>query len=394
MTRQPLPWWLAVVPLLTWSVAPADDAGEARFDDRAVVEVVERAIAARAFPGVALACGTAEGLVWSAGFGHLDYDGGREVRPDTIYDLASLTKVVGTTCVLMRLAAAGQFDPARPAAEALPLLPADFNGSGEQRRWREALTLEQLLRHRGGLPSWRAFHRDPGIDGYEPLLAAVIGEPLEASPGSRYRYSDLGFVLLGEAAGRLAGRPLAQLERELVFEPLGMRRTTREVPRSWRRHTAPTERWPEGLGRGHVHAVVHDENARAGEGLTGHAGLFSTAPDLALLAAELLRGAQGRSGMFPREVVERFTGGDGADGGRHALGWQRYRGRAGDFEGGKLSAGSFGHQGFTGTSIWIDPRRGVFVIALTNRVHPHRGGDGWLRARGPMVDAVLEGMGF
>ena len=359
-----------------------------RFDDHEVATLVEQAIGARAFPGAALAAGTAQGPVWSAGYGHLDYDQRREVAADTIYDLASLTKVAGTTAVLMRLTALDRCDPAQPLAAALPPLPAAVlqgDPDHDLRRWRESVTLDQLLRHRGGLPSWRPFHRT--AQGAEALRTALALEPPEESPGARYRYSDPGFMWLGEAAAGLGGRPLAELERELLWQPLEMNRTIREVPRRWRRATAPTERRLDG-GRGYWHGVVHDENARAGEGQTGHAGLFSTADDLARLAAELLRGHQGRSRLFPREVVRHYTRPTGAND-RHALGWQLHRGRAGDNDGGMLSTGSFGHYGFTGTALWIDPQRGVYVVMLTNRVHPDRGGGGWGRSRGGIIDAVL-----
>ncbi len=347
-------------------------------------EVLERAVADGAFPGCTVVAGNDEAILWSAGFGHFDYEGTRPVHPATIYDLASLTKVAGTTAVLMRLVADGKLDVGEPVVRYLPEFAGDPDG--EDGAHRKAVTVADLLRHRGGLTSWRPFFRT--VDGYSELLDAAIATQLEASPGERYRYTDVGFILMGEIAARAGGKPLPELERELVFDPLGMTDTLRNPPASLHARIPPTEQW---AGRdGFVHGVVHDENARAGEGLTGHAGLFSSAPDLASLAGELLRAGNGGSRLFPEAVMDQFTGRCPEDFNR-GLGWGLSSG--GGSAGALLSRASFGHTGFTGTSIWIDPEQNLYVILLSNRVHPTRDNQKIGRVRAELADAVVRDLG-
>lgn len=346
-------------------------------------EVLERAIADRAFPGCAVVAGSREAVLWSAGFGHFDYDETKPVSPETLYDLASVTKAVGTTTTLMRLVAGGKLDVSSPVSTYVPEFLGD--PSGEEFAVRQAITVEDLLRHMGGLPSWKPFYQR--VENYSELIGAAMATPLESGPAERYRYTDIGFILLGEVAARAGGKSLPELERELVFEPLGMNDTWRNPPSRLLDRIAPTERWPDRAG--FVHGVVHDENARAGEGNTGHAGLFSTAPDLALLARELLLGTQGKSRLFPKEVMEQFTG-RRSEGFHRGLGWALSSGRGA--AGALLSPGSFGHTGFTGTSIWIDPDRDLYIILLTNRVHPTRENLKIGQVRSDLADAVARSL--
>lgn len=342
--------------------------------------VLEKAITDGAFPGCAVAAGNRDGILWSAGLGHHDYEARQSVSAETIYDLASLTKVVGTTTVLMRLVALGKVDLSEPVVTYLPEFSSD--PSGPENRTRQTITVADLLRHEGGLPSWKPFYRT--VATYSELLNAALSVPLESAPGKRYRYSDIGFILLGEVAARAGRKQLPELERELVFEPLGMKSTGRNPPESLRDHIPPTERWAN--RDGFVHGVVHDENARVGEGITGHAGLFATAPDLALLAGELLRGWEGKSRLFPKEVMEQFSGRQSED--RHrGLGWALSSGSGSG--GSLLSPSAFGHTGFTGTSLWIDPAQDFYIILLTNRVHPTRDNQKIGRVRASLADAAV-----
>src|SRR5690625_2125908 len=332
-------------------------------DFSAVEELLETAVEDKVFPGSIAAIGWGEGKLWVHSVGYFDYEQSHLVDSETIYDLASLTKVVGTTATMMRLVAEEKLDVTLPVVHYLPEFSAD--STGEERGWREELTVEQLLRHRGGLASWKPFYRS--VDGYENLLKAVIETPLEVRPGTRYRYSDLGFILLGEIASRAGGESLAELEKKLVFEPLRMESTLRNPAVDFVTNIPPTERDPD--GEGFIHGIVHDENARAGGGVTGHAGLFSTAGDLALFAQELLRAAKGESEYFSKEVYELFAE-RRDDGSNRGLGWVLASGRGSS--GSLLSQKAIGHTGFTGTSIWIDPEREIYLILLTNRVHPTR----------------------
>ena len=229
------------------------------------------------------------------------------------------------------------------------------------------MTVEQLLLHTSGLPSWKPLYET--CKSYRELLKAILETPLEAEPGSLYRYSDLGFILLGELAAKTGGKPLAALEEELVFRPLGMKNTLRNPPASRKKRIAPTELDKE--TKEYIHGKVHDENARAGEGITGHAGLFSTSSDLSRLARELLLALKGKSRRLDRKVIENFIRCKNSPGGSsRALGWDTPSKKSSVGE--LASRNSFGHTGFTGTSIWIDPENDLYIILLSNRVHPTR----------------------
>lgn len=359
--------------------APAPDFSRA-------ADVLRGALQDRAFPGCAVAVGSSQRLLWCRGFGALDYKGGPPVTPRTLYDLASLTKVVGTTSVVLALVRDGKLAVNDPLARHLPEFLARAHDE-EDRRRRSRVTIEHLLTHSAGLPAWKPFYRT--TKSYGELLEAVLETPLEAAPGARTVYSDLGAILLGEAASRAGGRPLDELERSMVFQPLGLRETLRNPPAALRSRCAPTEIPPGARDGSPLQGVVHDENARAAGGLTGHAGLFSTARDVADFARELLRALRGESGIFPRKLVEGFARRRNlVPGSSRAMGWDTPadRGSAGDV----LSRRSFGHTGFTGTSLWLDPDRDLYVILLSNRVHPSRENKKIYRVRRALADAVAQ----
>ena len=249
--------------------------------------------------------------------------------------------------------------------------------SDEDRARRKQVTVEHLLTHTAGLTAWKAYYRTE--TNYAAMLQAILKTPLERDPGVQVRYSDFGMLLAGEVAARAGKKPLAELERELVFLPLGMTNTLRNPPAQVHAHMAPTERWPNSTN--FVHGVVHDENARAGEGITGHAGLFSTAEDLAKLAAELLRAAEGKSQWLSQKVFAEFARPHGPRGktGR-GLGW--------GIEGGEKEAIS--HNGFTGTYIRIELSRKMYLVLLTNAVHPSRENNKLGGVRREAIDAILQ----
>lgn len=388
--------WLALLGILGAFPDLAADGGP----DLSIARgILERAIGDRAFPGCVVSVGTSEGCTWREALGKLSY--GRDapaVTQLTQYDLASLTKVVGTTSVILRLAQDERIDLAAPISRYIPEFLARAADEGERER-RRSVTVEHLLTHCAGLVAWRPFYRD--VSSYDELLDRVLRTPLERAPGEKTVYSDLGFILLGEIAARVGGRPLPELERSLVFAPLGMTDTLRNPPSEQRPRAAPTELSAEGAEgpegpEGPAsepgpcwQGVVHDENARAGGGVTGHAGLFSTAGDLCRLAEEILRCRRGRPGIFRPEWVRRFTRRRGlVSGSSRALGWGTPS--EGSSAGNRLSPTSFGHTGFTGTSIWLDPDRDVYVILLTNRVHPTRENRKVFAVRRRLADAVAD----
>jgi CubicO group peptidase (beta-lactamase class C family) len=282
---------------------------------------------------------------------------GRRVAVDTVYDLASLTKVVATTPAVLRLSDQGALGLDDPVRRHLP----GFAGPGK-----EAVTVRQLLSHSSGLPSHRDFWRLP--DGSAERLAAVLREPLEQPPGTAVRYSDLGFILLGEIVSAVTGRPLDRAVRELVLEPLGLADTGYLPPPDRVSRCAATEARAGGPPR---IGLVHDENADALGGVAGHAGLFGTAPDLARYLREGWLAGDGA--LLPAAIRAealrcQTTRLDGVRG----LGWT-LPGDTWDHMSDLWPGSGAGHTGFTGTSLAFDPVSGLWVVLLTNAVHLGRG---------------------
>ncbi|HEY9420273.1 MAG TPA: serine hydrolase, partial [Thermoanaerobaculia bacterium] len=329
-----------------------------------------------AFPGGVLAVGYKGALVHLHPFGAVSYDpDAPPVTARTLYDLASLTKVVATTTMAMILVDEGRLDLDRPVREFLP----GFQGPDK-----EAITVRHLLTHSSGLPAVAPLFKE--IQGQEAYLERVQAMDLEYPPGSRSTYSDLGVILLGEILERVAGQPLEAFTRERIFEPLGMRDTLFRPPAQLRPRIAPTEQDPW-RGR-RVQGEVHDENAFAMGGVAPHAGLFGTASDLARFAQMMLDG-----GIVSRETIALFTRRAAIPGSDRALGWDT-KSAQGSSAGTLFSANSFGHTGFTGTSMWIDPERQLYVILLTNRVHPTRENNLIREVRPAVADAVVRALGL
>lgn len=294
------------------------------------------------------------------------------VRLTDRYDLASLTKpVVATACMLLE--DAGLLSGSDAVSEWVP----GFRDGG-----REAVTVEHLLTHTSGLPAHRPLF-DTCSTAAE-ALSAVCGFELERTPGTETAYSDLGFILLGAVLEAAAGSDLRTLVTQRVLEPLEMDRTSYRPTPSMVTEIPPTEQTDEGL----IHGVVHDDNARAMGGVAPHAGLFGPAADLGrLLTAYLSGGVLEGKQVLPAEGVEAYTTRVG-DGGR-TPGWDTVS-EEGSSAGRHFGPLSFGHLGFTGTSMWADPDTGIGIVLLTNRVHPARDNDGIRRLRPAFHDAVME----
>ena len=319
--------------------------------------VVKRGLSAGGYPGAAVVVGRRGAAAFQRGYGRLGWTTGSPlVTPEeTIYDLASLTKVVGTTTAAMILYDEGRLDLDAPVITYLPT----FGGGAKDR-----VTVRQLLTHHSGLPAgkqlWRqALTRDQA-------KAIVLESQLVCNPGDCYIYSDLGADVLGWVVEAIAGQRLDQFLVDRVFQPLGMNDTEFNPSMALVARIAPTEVTPP---RGYpLRGEVHDENAFALGGVAGHAGLFSTAADLAVFAQMMLNGGTyGGVRIVSDTAVSLFTA---RTAGTRALGWDTADGDGGSGE--YLSSRAYGHTGFTGTSMWIDPDRDMFVILLTNRVHAAR----------------------
>ena len=324
-----------------------------------IVRVLDRAIADSAFPGAIAVVGTRDGALTSYAVGRIDWAPAAP-KPDdrTLWDLASLTKVVGMTTAMMQLVEQDRVDLDAPVIRYIP----EFAGPGK-----EQVTVRHLLTHSSGLPSWRPLYKEASTP--DTAVAIVFATPLDTVPGARMVYSDLGAILLGKIVERVSGESLDGYLRRHVFEPLGMTSTMYRPDASLRDRIAPTEfdPWRQRLVRGEV----HDENAFMLGGVSGHAGLFSTAADLSRFARMMLAGGELDGVRVLRaSTIAQFTAVQDPGLSHRALGWETPNGQ--NSAGHLMSARAFGHTGFTGTSLWMDPERGTFVLLLTNRVNPSR----------------------
>jgi CubicO group peptidase (beta-lactamase class C family) len=344
--------------------------------DRRIAEALEEAIADGRTPGAICLVGRRTETLCLEAAGHRCLT--PECLPmavDTLFDVASLTKPVATATVIMQLTDRGVLSLQDPVARWLP----DFTGDG-----REAVTVWHLLTHSSGLPAYRDYEVLFGEDlAPEERRAAVVRDicrlDLEHRAGDGSIYSCLGFILLTSVAEAATGRPLDALAQERIFEPLGMADTGFCPEPGLAPRCAATEEIAGGVLQG----VVHDQNARYLGGVGGNAGLFSTAGDLAIFARMLLNGgALAGTRVLAAESVEAMLCEQSAAGAvRRTLGW-RLANPEDTHLYGAPTADSVGHTGFTGTSLWIDRASGVFVVLLTNRVHPSRDAEiGPLRRR-------------
>ena len=362
---------VAAVPVLI-RVSPGEVGMDAALPAR-LDSLAQAAIADRAASGIAIAVGRWGRLVHLRGYGAIDWaPGSPAVNDSTLFDLASITKVVATTTAAAMLEERGALDLDQRLAWYLPGI-AD---TAKQR-----ITVRQVLTHRAGFEAFAPLYRE--FRGREQYLRQIDARPLAYAPGTKTIYSDWDLVLVGLLVERLAGQPLDAWTAAHVFAPLGMRDTRFRPEPSLRPRIAATE---VDSARGHIWGEVHDPNAWAMGGVAGHAGLFSSARDLAVFAQMLLNGGEyGGVRILRPETVARWTAPAFARSSR-ALGWDTpARGSsAGRFFGPR----SYGHTGYTGTSIWIDPERGLFVILLTNRVNPTAENQKHVALRRAVADAV------
>lgn len=337
--------------------------------------VLRRALADGAFPGAYAAVGTARGIVAEVGMGQLDVSD--QKRPDeaTVWDLASLTKVVGTTTAVMQLVQRGKIALDSPVVRYLPEWTA---------RGTAPITVRNLLTHSAGLPAWRPLYKE--ATSANDAMRKVFATAPDTVPGVRFLYSDLGFILLGKLVERVSGESLAQYDMTHVFSPLQMRDTRYLPPANWISHIAPTENDP--WRQRHLRGEVHDENASMLGGVSGHAGLFASGRDLTRFARMYLNfGALDGTRILDSVTVAMLTRLQDSTVSRRALGWETPTG--GNSAGHRMSSSAFGHTGFTGGSLWMEPREGIFVLLLTNRVNPTRENRKIAGVRVDMADAVM-----
>jgi serine-type D-Ala-D-Ala carboxypeptidase len=368
-------------------VSIPDTALEGRKRFQVAREVLSHAIDERAFPGAAYGVWLNGSVVALDAIGAFTYDSGApEITPATVYDLASLTKVIATTAIAMLLYDRGILDLDTRLGDILPgFVITDEPGTGRIR-----VTLRSLLAHSSGLPSYGqlfAAHSTP-----EGVLRGALQTRLEAQPGTRAEYSDIGFILLGKALEVLSGDLLSRIFAREIAAPLGLASALFCPPRDWHALIPPTEHdyWYRNRV---IQGEVQDENCYALGGVSGHAGLFSNALDVLKFAECILAGGQTQSGaqLFQPGTVELFAARQSQpEGTTRALGWDTpgEPSSSGRF----FTPGSVGHLGYAGTSLWIDRERRLAVVLLTNRTWPDRQSKAIQAVRPAFHDALTKGI--
>ncbi len=350
-----------------------------RFRD--AFSILKKAVAARAFPACSLAVTFRGELVACKALGRFTYDPGSPgVTTSNIFDLASLTKVLATTAMAMILYERGLVDLEAPVTAITP----EFAGDDKRRD----VTVRMLLAHSSGLPAYeKLFLRSKTR---EALLRAAFATPLTAVPGTHAEYSDIGFIILGVALERLADESLDAFCQREVFGPLGMAHTTFNPAPALKKSIPPTAD-DRSFRHRIIQGEVQDENASVLGGIAGHAGLFSTAEDLAIFAHAMLNG--GRP-ILRSSTVELFSRRESVpEGTSRALGWDTPSLPLPSQSGKYFSSRSFGHLGYTGTSLWIDPERQLSITLLTNRTWPDCQNQAIKQVRPAFHDAVIEALG-
>ena len=363
-------------------------------DDRfhGAFSILKKAIADRAFPACSLAVTFRGELVTHKALGHFTYDSASpEVTTASIFDLASLTKVVATTAMAMILYERGLLDLEAPVTAIVPEFAGhDAGGFTDDAPRRREVTVRMLLAHSSGLPAYEKLYLR--TRSREALLQAALNTPLTAAPGVRAAYSDIGFIILSVALERVADESLDAFCQREIFGPLGMTHTTFNPAPALKDSIAPTAD-DRTFRHRIIQGEVQDENASVLGGIAPHAGLFSTAEDLAAFAHAMLNGGHPiLRASFESSTVELFSRRESApEGTSRALGWDTPS--APSQSGKYFSSRSFGHLGYTGTSLWIDPDRQLSITLLTNRTWPDCQNHAITQVRPAFHDAVIESLG-
>ena len=370
----------------TTASAAGPRSDRARF--AATYGVLEDAIRHHTFPGCAFGVLAGGQVVLGDALGRFTYDPhSPAVSSATVFDVASLTKVVATTAAAMLLYERGQLELDLPLAELLPAFVSGRAPGDPARR----ITVRHLLAHSSGLPGYVEFFRAASTP--EALFDACLKLPLEAEPGTRAEYSDPGFILLGKALETLTRESLAAWTAREIFQPLGLNRTLFCPPETAHTAIPPTE-MDETFRHRRIQGEVQDENAFVLGGAAGHAGLFSCVPDLLRFAGEILSAATEDDAIpariFCGKTIELFSRRQGPPGSSRALGWDTPSENS--LSGHHFSPHSIGHLGYSGCSLWIDLEAAIAVVLLTNRTWPRRESQKIRQVRPAFHDAVREAL--
>ena len=346
-----------------------------------VDEVIVKAISEKRAPGAVVIVGNNKEIIYEHAYGFRQLlPTSQRMELETIFDIASLTKIVATTTAIMLLYEPGLIDIKKSVATYLP----DFGVQGKGK-----VTIEQIMRHRAGLIPGNP--KEEYKNGFPTALKSIYALPPAYPPGTKYEYSDLGYIVLVAIIEKITGMKFDQFCQEKIFKPLGMNHTCFNPPASLHEFCAPCERdecgnWLKG--------VVHDPRARLLGGVAGHAGVFSTAHDLVCFCQMILNKGVSRGQQFlKKETIEMMSQHDNLPPGeQRGLGWDINTPHSSP-RGTLFSASSFGHTGFTGTSLWIDPVNNCFVVLLTNRLHPDASGN-VIQLRREVATAAAKSLGL
>ena len=350
-----------------------------------VDKIMQTAINDSVFPGGVVGVLRNGSLVWQQAYGYHDYTKTKEVQANGVYDLASISKIMATTTSMMKLVDEGKVSLDDPISKYIP----EFN-DGKKKE----ITIRHFLLHTSGLPAFRIYVDE--LRTRDELVEAVRNEPLINEPGEEYVYSDLGFILLAEIIEEVSGKRIDQYVHDEFFEPMGMTSTTynpENIGRFLTNRIPPTE-IDTVYNRGLVHKRVHDERAYFMDGVSGHAGLFSSVQDMAKYFFMLLNdGIYGGHQYISPEIIDLFTSHQSPIN-RRGLGFDR-KSEGFSTAGTLTSENSFGHTGFTGTSFWVDPDENIAIVILTNRTYPNRSyGSRISRIRAEIADAVMKSINY
>ncbi len=331
------------------------------FIEENIEKLINYAVKNCVFPGGSALISYSDNLIYNKGFGSFSYENNsKKVNENTIYDLASLTKVIAAATAVMILKDKGEIDIEKNVNYYIP----EYKGE-----YKDLVKVRHLLNHSSGLPPWKPLFESSSDK--QSLLENLYQIALEANPGVKCDYSDLGYILLGEIIERITSAGFDKFCSDMIYKPLDMENTFFCPPEDMREKIPPTE---DCKFRGRViQGEVHDENAYVMGGISGHAGLFSNSSDIANFCQMIMNGGDYKGiNLIHPDTVKEFTARttDIPDC-KWALGWRMFMGE-GDVIGSYFSENSFGHLGYTGTSMWIDPLNELFIILLTNRVHPTR----------------------
>jgi CubicO group peptidase (beta-lactamase class C family) len=358
---------LGALPLKLSRDAPLYDAMRATLD---------RAVADSAFPGAFAIVGTHDRILAKYGAGHLDWSRSPTPTDSTMWDMASLTKVIAMTSSMMQLVEQHKVDLDAPVQRYLPA----WTGPHKER-----VTVRQLLTHSSGLPAWRPLYKEAADS--TAAMALAYTTPLDTLPGIRMVYSDIGGILMGEIVRVVSGERIDQYFARHIAVPLKLHDSMFLPPASLLPRIAPTEIDP--WRQRHLRGEVHDENAAMLGGVSGHAGLFSSGRDLARIAQLYLNhGSLDGVRIWKPETIVQFTAVQDSAFSNRALGWETPTGT--NSAGHVMKRPAFGHTGFTGTSIWIDPAHDLFIVMLTNRVNPTRANTKITAVRQALADSVMK----